>query len=81
MEPALHPLYNGVREYLELDQRVQVLNDRLQVFLEFIEYVDEKNSSRITWMIIAIITLSLLVSLFELSLNFSRFFQHSLFQL
>ena len=70
MEPALHPLYNGVREYLELDQRVQVLNDRLQVFLEFIEYVDEKNSSRITWMIIAIITLSLLVSLFELSLNF-----------
>ena len=42
MEPALHPLYNGVREYLELDQRVQVLNDRLQVFLEFIEYVDEK---------------------------------------
>ncbi|KAF6069036.1 hypothetical protein FOB64_003552 [Candida albicans] len=70
MEPALHPLYNGVREYLELDQRVQVLNDRLQVFLEFIEYVDEKNSSRITWMIIAIITLSLSVSLFELSLNF-----------
>ncbi|CAX40557.1 sporulation protein, putative [Candida dubliniensis CD36] len=69
MEPALHPLYNGVREYLELDQRVQVLNDRLQVFLEFIEYVDEKSSSRITWMIIAIITLSLSVSLFELSLN------------
>ncbi|CAK9442034.1 uncharacterized protein LODBEIA_P58220 [Lodderomyces beijingensis] len=72
-EPALHPLYTAVREYLEIDQRVSVLNDRCKVFLEFVDIVtdsmNEKNTNRITWMIIVIIFLSLLVSLFEFILE------------
>lgn len=72
-EPALHPLYNGVREYLEIDQRVQVLNDRCKVFLEFLDIVsdsmNEKNTNRITWMIIVIIFMSLSVSAFEFILQ------------
>lgn len=72
-EPALHPLYNGVREYLEIDQRVQVLNDRCKVFLEFLDIVsdsmNEKNTNRITWMIIVIIFMSLSVSVFEFILQ------------
>ncbi|KAI5960757.1 RMD8 [Candida pseudojiufengensis] len=43
-EPALHPLYNAVREYLEIDQRVQVLNDRCKVFLEFSDIVSDKSN-------------------------------------
>ena len=73
IEPALHPLYNAVREYLEIDQRVQVLNDRCKVFLEFVDIVsdsmNEKNTNRITWMIIVIIFLSLTVSVFEFFLE------------
>ncbi|EDK47314.1 conserved hypothetical protein [Lodderomyces elongisporus NRRL YB-4239] len=72
-EPALHPLYSAVRDYLEIDQRVQVLNDRCKVFLEFVDIVtdsmNEKNTNRITWMIIVIIFLSLFVSLFEFVLE------------
>ncbi|KAI5970773.1 sif3 [Candida margitis] len=72
-EPALHPLYNAVREYLEIDQRVQVLNDRCKVFLEFSDIVtdsmNEKNTNRITWMLIIIIFLSLFVSVFEFILE------------
>lgn len=72
-EPALHPLYNAVREYLEIDQRVQVLNDRCKVFLEFVDIVsdsmNEKNTNRITWMIIIIIAMSLFVSVFEFILE------------
>lgn len=72
-EPALHPLYSAVREYLEIDQRVHVLNDRCKVFLEFADIVsdsiNEKNTNRITWMIIVIIFMSLLVSLFEFLLQ------------
>jgi Uncharacterized conserved protein len=72
-EPALHPLYTGVREYLEIEQRVQVLNDRCKVFLEFLDIVsdsmNEKNTNRITWMIIVIIFMSLSVSLFEFILK------------
>lgn len=72
-EPALHPLYNAVREYLEIDERVQVLNDRCKVFLEFLDItsdsMNEKNTNRITWMIIVIIFLSLFVSIFEFFLE------------
>lgn len=72
-EPALHPLYNAVREYLEIDQRVQVLNDRCKVFLEFLDIVsdsmNETNTNRITWMIIIIIFISLAVSVFEFVLE------------
>lgn len=68
-EPALHPLYNAIREYLEIDQRVQVLNDRCKVFLEFLDLIsdsmNERNTSRVTWLIIIFIFLTLTVSLFE----------------
>ena len=33
-EPTLHPLYVAVREYLEIQPRIQVLNERLRVFLD-----------------------------------------------
>jgi len=33
-EPALHPLYLAVREYLEIKQRVLILNERCRVFLD-----------------------------------------------
>lgn len=73
LEPALHPLYNAVREYLELDQRVQVLNDRCKVFLEFSDIIsdsiNEKNTNRIAWMVIIIIFLSLFVTMFEFVLQ------------
>lgn len=72
-EPALHPLYNAFREYLEIDQRVQVLNDRCKVFLEFSDIVtdsmNERNTNRITWMILIIIFISLSVSVFEFILQ------------
>ncbi|OBA16991.1 DUF155-domain-containing protein [Metschnikowia bicuspidata var. bicuspidata NRRL YB-4993] len=73
MEPALHPLYNALREYLEIEQRVQVLNDRCKVFLEFLNIVsdsiNESSTTRITMMIIVIIFISLGVSIFEFFLD------------
>lgn len=73
LEPALHPLYTAVRDYLEIDQRVLVINDRCKVFLEFLDIVNdsinEKNTSRITLMIIVIIFMSLLASIFEFILE------------
>lgn len=76
IEPALHPLYNGVREYLEIEQRVQVLNDRCKVFLEFLniisDSINESNTNRVTTMIIIIIFLSLSVSVFGFFLELFR---------
>ncbi|CUS24227.1 LAQU0S14e03048g1_1 [Lachancea quebecensis] len=69
-EPSLHPLYLAMREYLEIDQRVQVLNDRCKVFLEFfdicVDSVAERNMARITWWFIAVIFVSVLVSICEI---------------
>lgn len=73
IEPALHPLYSAVREYLEIEQRVSVLNDRCKVFLEFLniisDSINESNTSRITTMIIIIIVISVSVSIFEFILE------------
>ncbi|PSK38522.1 hypothetical protein C7M61_002455 [Candidozyma pseudohaemuli] len=73
LEPALHPLYNAVRDYLEIEQRVLVLNDRCKVFLEFSniisDSINESNTSRITTMIIIIIVISVSVSIFEFMLQ------------
>lgn len=50
-EPTLHPLYFGVREYLEIKPRIQVLNERCRVFLDLAEILsdsiaDNKMSSK-----------------------------------
>lgn len=40
-EPTLHPLYAGVREYLEIKPRIQVLNERCRVFLDLAEILSD----------------------------------------
>jgi uncharacterized Rmd1/YagE family protein len=65
-EPALNPLYTAIREYLEIEQRILVLNERCKVFLELADIIAdsiaESNMARITWIIIILIALSLGVS-------------------
>lgn len=73
-EPSLNPLYTAVREYLEIEQRILVLNERCKVFLELTEIltdsIAEYNMSRITWIIIILIALSLAVSSIEIAVRF-----------
>jgi uncharacterized Rmd1/YagE family protein len=48
-EPNLHPLYSAVREYLEIRPRIQVLNERCQVFLDLAEILsDAINDKKMT---------------------------------
>ncbi|MCJ1372732.1 hypothetical protein MMC20_003957 [Loxospora ochrophaea] len=73
-EPTLHPLYHAVREYLEIKPRIQVLNERLRVFLDLAEILSDSiadnKMSRQTWIIIALILLSILVTCSEVFLRF-----------
>ncbi|ORY24777.1 hypothetical protein BCR39DRAFT_581491 [Naematelia encephala] len=68
-EASLYPLYEAIREYLEIGPRVQVLNDRLSVagdLLEIIhEYIEERATHRITWIIIWLIVVACLVEVGE----------------
>ena len=73
-EPTLHPLYTAVREYLEIKPRIQVLNERCRVFLDLAEilteYVADNKMSRLTWIIIVLILISILVTCTEVFLRF-----------
>ena len=73
-EPTLHPLYEGVREYLEIKPRIQVLNERCRVFLDLAEILSDSiadtKMTRITWIIIILIILSILVTCTEVFLRF-----------
>lgn len=74
-EPILNPLYSAVREYLEIKPRIQVLNERCRVFLDLAEIlsdsVADQKMSRITWIIIVLIVISILVTCTEVLLRFS----------
>ncbi|KAK5948408.1 Sad1-interacting factor 3 [Knufia fluminis] len=73
-EPTLHPLYTALTEYLEIKPRIQVLNERCRVFLDLAEvlsdYVSDNKMSRITWIIIVLIGISILVTCSEVFLRF-----------
>ena len=73
-EPTLHPLYFAVREYLEIKPRIQVLNERCQVFLDLAEILSDsiadKKMSSLTWIIIVLIVLSIIVTCSEVVLRF-----------
>ena len=74
-EPTLHPLYNAIREYLEIDPRIKVLNERCRVFLDLAEIlsdsVADSKMSAITWIIIILIVISILVTTTEVGLRFA----------
>jgi uncharacterized Rmd1/YagE family protein len=74
-EPTLHPLYTAVREYLEIKPRIQVLNERCRVFLDLGEIlsdsISDKKMTRITWIIIILIVLSICVTCLEVLLRFA----------
>jgi hypothetical protein len=74
-EPTLHPLYTAVREYLEIKPRIQVLNERCQVFLDLGEILSDSISDRkmtkITWIIIVLIVLSICITCLEVLLRFA----------
>ncbi|KAJ4163775.1 hypothetical protein LMH87_005483 [Akanthomyces muscarius] len=74
-EPTLHPLYAAIREYLEIDPRIKVLNERCRVFLDLAEIlsdsVNDAKMSAITWIVIILILVSILVTVTEVGLRFA----------
>lgn len=67
-------MYEAIREYLEIDLRIKVLNERCRVFLDLAEILSDSDAdakmSYITWIVIALIVLSILVTVTEVGLRF-----------
>lgn len=73
-EPTLHPLYEAVRDYLEIEPRIKVLNERCDVFLDLTEILSDSIADtkmmNITWIIIVLIVISIAVTVSEVGLRF-----------
>lgn len=74
VEPSLHPLYIAMREYLEIDKRVSVVNDRCKVFLEFfdtcVDSVAERNMARVTFWFLIMIVVGVVFSVSEVMVRY-----------
>ncbi|KAG0166613.1 hypothetical protein DFQ30_006974 [Apophysomyces sp. BC1015] len=72
-EPALEPLYSAIRSYLEISQRVELLNQRVEVISDLLEMLkDHLNSShgeQLEWIVIWLIVMEIIVAVVTTSLD------------
>ncbi|KAL1900825.1 sporulation protein rmd1 [Ceratocystis pirilliformis] len=65
-EPHLEPVYQAVREYLELDQRLNVLTDRLDVIADLLAVLKEQLShghgEMLEWIVIILVAMEVVVA-------------------
>lgn len=70
-EASLLPLYEAIRDYLEIGPRVQVLNDRLAVTGDLLgiihDYIDQDKMHQITWIVIILIIIAVVVAFGEVT--------------
>ncbi|KAH8591758.1 hypothetical protein B0O99DRAFT_519017 [Bisporella sp. PMI_857] len=66
-EPKLEPVYNAVRNYLEMEQRVKLLTDRLIVIKDLLEVLKDQLShghgEKLEWIVIVLIAAEILVAI------------------
>ncbi|KAA8650731.1 hypothetical protein EYZ11_005041 [Aspergillus tanneri] len=65
-EPQLDPVYQAVRSYLEMDQRVSLLTERLDVIADLLAVLKEQLTHRhgeyLEWIVIVLIAAEILVA-------------------
>ncbi|ROT40503.1 DUF155-domain-containing protein [Sodiomyces alkalinus F11] len=66
VEPQLEPVYDAVRSYLEMDQRVHLLTERLDVIGDLLAVLKEQLShghgEKLEWIVIVLIAAEILVA-------------------
>ncbi|KKY23832.1 putative family protein [Phaeomoniella chlamydospora] len=65
-EPQLEPVYQAVRSYLEIDQRVELLTERLDVIADLLAVLREQGSRKhgevLEWIVIVLIAAEIIVA-------------------
>lgn len=71
--PDLQPLYDAAREYLELPQRLEVLNSRVDVLQDLLrllkESVTSRHSERLEQIVIALIAVEIILGLMTIAVD------------
>jgi uncharacterized Rmd1/YagE family protein len=70
------PVYSFIRDYLEVDTRVELLNKRLHVIESMLEVITtqvaERNSSRLEWIIISLISIEIMMGVLAMPLSLPK---------
>ena len=73
-EPTLEPIYSAARTYLEISQRVELLNQRVTVLSDLLEMLKEHLNSAhgetLEWIIIILIAIEILIGLVTIFFDF-----------
>jgi uncharacterized Rmd1/YagE family protein len=78
-EPSLEPLYNAARGYLEIPQRVELLNQRCGVISDLLdmlkEHLNSTHGETLEWIIIILIAIEILIGLVTIFFDFFSIYQ------
>ncbi|KAI9003746.1 hypothetical protein BC832DRAFT_559834 [Gaertneriomyces semiglobifer] len=76
-EPALEPLYMAIRGYLEISQRVDLLNQRVSVISDLLDMLKEHQTSshgeQLEWIVIILIALEIVIAVLTISFDLSSY--------
>ncbi|KAJ2721473.1 sporulation protein rmd1 [Coemansia sp. Benny D115] len=68
-EPTLQPLYMAIREYLEIPQRVEIMNHRVSVISDLLDmlngHLNGMHGEFLEWIVIILIVVDIFVMMFE----------------
>ncbi|KAI8819342.1 uncharacterized protein EV422DRAFT_108817 [Fimicolochytrium jonesii] len=76
-EPALEPLYMAIRGYLEITQRVDLLNQRVSVISDLLDMLKEHQTSshgeQLEWIVIILIAFEIVIGIVTISFDLSSY--------
>ncbi|KAI9209875.1 uncharacterized protein BJ171DRAFT_418314 [Polychytrium aggregatum] len=79
-EPALEPLYIAIRGYLEISQRVDLLNQRVAVISDLLDMLKEHLNSfhgeQLEWIVITLIAFEIIIGLVTISFDLTSYLQN-----
>jgi uncharacterized Rmd1/YagE family protein len=78
-EPALEPIYTAIRGYLEINQRVELLNQRTGVISDLLdmlkEHLNSRHGEQLEWIVIILIAFEILIGLITIMFDWIGFEQ------
>ncbi|KAJ3054290.1 hypothetical protein HK097_002172 [Rhizophlyctis rosea] len=78
-EPALEPLYMAIRGYLEISQRVDLLNQRVSVISDLLDMLKEHMTSshgeQLEWIVIILIAFEIIIGIGTMSFDLIAYLQ------
>nr|KAJ3420811.1 hypothetical protein HK105_005220 [Polyrhizophydium stewartii] len=74
-EPALEPLYMAIRGYLEISQRVELLNQRVSVISDLLdmlkEHLNSSHGEQLEWIVIILIAFEIIIGIITITVDLS----------